>query len=285
MNSNTDQPTVGLAIALLAIFYTVQSVIVMPLVMGSLILNHAFAINTTLVAVGNSLALIPTLWLASLICQRPWRQLVTFGPMPWRAMPAVLLMGLGGYVLCSEVENLTRMILPMPRVVAEVFRSLFDVTRNPVGSFLALVIVAPLTEELVCRRWVLASMLRTWTPAKAILASALVFGLIHMNPWQFFYAVVLGLGFGWLYWRTRSLWLCVLLHAFNNGMSWILVYWRPEIRGLSGDHGPTAEFQPWWLDMAALGVLALGVWLCQKQTRVPRPEVTLLDAPPVIIPS
>src|SRR4029079_17215117 len=44
---------------------------------------------------------------------------------------------------------------------------------------LAIVLLAPLTEELLCRGALLRSLLRKVTPTVAVLISAVVFGLVH----------------------------------------------------------------------------------------------------------
>ena len=279
---HTNKPSFGQAIAMLAMFLAFQSLIATPIVLVSSALHRALTVDTTLVALANSLAMVPTVWLGSLICKQPWRQLIAFGPRPWRLVPTVALMCLGGFVLCSEVENMTRMILPMPKVVAEFFSDLFDVTQNPLSAAFALVMVAPFTEEPICRRWVLGSLLPSWKPWKAIAVSGVVFGLMHMNPWQFFYASVLGFILGWVYWRTRSVWLCVFLHALNNGISWLLSYCQPEIPGFTGSYGDAARFQPWWLDTTGALVFVLGAWLLQKQTPVPPRVVAVPPLPPII---
>ena len=283
MNSNPCPLKFGQAIAMLALFLAFQTAIVIPAMIVLSALRGGMTTDTTVLAVANGLAMVPTVWLGSLICRRPWRQLIAFGPMPWRLVPVALLMGLGGFVLCSEVENMTRMVLPMPRVMVEIFKRMFDVTGAPVGAAIALIVVAPCTEEPICRGWVLGSLLPKWRPWKAIVVSGLIFGLMHMNPWQFFYASVLGFVLGWLYWRTGSVWLCAFVHALNNGLSWFFSYFNPEIQGLTtGGYGDRPQFQAWWLDVAAAVVLVLGIWLLHKQTPAPPPIVPEPELPPII---
>ncbi len=76
--------------------------------------------------------------------------------------------------------------------------------------------VAPVLEEMLYRGIILRSFLRRYPPRLAILHSAAIFGLAHMNIYQFFVALMLGLVLGWLYERTRSLWPCIALHAGYN---------------------------------------------------------------------
>ena len=53
-------------------------------------------------------------------------------------------------------------------------------------------------------------------PAKAICISAAFFAVLHMNPWQAIPAFILGLLFGYVYYRTGSLKLTMLMHCVNN---------------------------------------------------------------------
>jgi len=87
-------------------------------------------------------------------------------------------------------------------------------------------------EEVLCRGLVLRALLNRWRPGLAIAVSSLVFGAMHLDPWQFFYATWLGLLLGWVYWRTRSLGLCVLLHAVHNLLGWIMIRGKPGWMGL-----------------------------------------------------
>ena len=88
-------------------------------------------------------------------------------------------------------------------------------------------VVAPVLEELLFRGVVLGGLLRNQRPWVAIGQSALLFGLIHFNPAQSVSAAGLGLLLGWLYYRTRSLGLCIVLHAINNGIGFAAMHWAP----------------------------------------------------------
>lgn len=67
---------------------------------------------------------------------------------------------------------------------------------NPWSSFLTVVIFAPLFEELLCRGVILRGLLHHITPAKAIFWSALMFAVMHLNPWQALPAFMVGLLMG-----------------------------------------------------------------------------------------
>lgn len=75
-----------------------------------------------------------------------------------------------------------------------------------------------LVEELVFRGWILGS-LAPFGERRALLLSALIFGLIHGNLTQVPFAFVLGLLFGYIFLRTGRLWPGMMLHFLNNAMS------------------------------------------------------------------
>ena len=60
-------------------------------------------------------------------------------------------------------------------------------------------------------------------PVAAIIVGGLLFGLIHLNPWQFIGAGLLGSIFGYIYYRTKSLIIPILLHAINNTVSYLIM--------------------------------------------------------------
>ncbi|MBR6457059.1 MAG: CPBP family intramembrane metalloprotease [Bacteroidales bacterium] len=91
------------------------------------------------------------------------------------------------------------------------------------ANFLCVSIFAPIFEEWLCRGMVLRGLLdRGVKPIWAILFSAVFFGIIHMNIWQMIPAIILGAIFGYVYWKTRSLKLTMLMHFTNNTLALIL---------------------------------------------------------------
>ncbi len=111
---------------------------------------------------------------------------------------------------------------------------LVQIKENKLFSFISIVIFAPLLEEILCRGVILRSLLRQTTPLKAIIWSSVMFGVMHMNPWQAIPAFLVGLLIGWIYWRTGSLWSAIFIHFVNNGFSYIITILFPQ---LPADYG------------------------------------------------
>lgn len=88
-------------------------------------------------------------------------------------------------------------------------------SRPTLWILLALVIIAPIMEELLFRRALISATLRfgKWN---SIFMSALIFGLFHGNFEQFFYAFFIGLVFGYYYAETRKIVPTIIAHMCIN---------------------------------------------------------------------
>ena len=103
----------------------------------------------------------------------------------------------------------------------ELFTELMkQMTGGPLwSSFLVVAIFAPIFEEWLCRGMVLRGLLTKMKPGWAIVISALFFAVIHANPWQALNAFLIGLMMGYVYYKTGSLILTMVIHFVNNGTS------------------------------------------------------------------
>lgn len=90
-------------------------------------------------------------------------------------------------------------------------------------SFFRIAIVAGIVEEIAMRGYTLGS-LRYFGDGFAILASSLVFAVIHGNFDQIPFALLSALGLGYFSVKTGTMWTGVLIHVFNNAISVIFYY-------------------------------------------------------------
>lgn len=113
----------------------------------------------------------------------------------------------------------------MPEMPAWLEDTLKSMTQGNVWvNFLCVSLMAPFFEEWLCRGMVLRGLLnsgRGMKPVWAIIISAAFFAIIHMNPWQAVPAFALGCLFGYVYWKTGSLKLTMLMHFVNNTVALI----------------------------------------------------------------
>ena len=134
-----------------------------------------------------------------------------------------------GTLSCAFVMDAVNGLLPpMPEWLEKMLGSL--TTGNVWLNFICVSLFAPFFEEWLCRGMVLRGLLNSrqedgrplMSPALAIVISALFFGVIHLNPWQALPAFALGLLMGYVYYRTGSLKLTMLIHFTNNTFALIL---------------------------------------------------------------
>lgn len=109
----------------------------------------------------------------------------------------------------------------------------FDMILSDRWGYLAIGLLAPLTEEIVMRGCILRELLKSsmLTPVWAIVISAVIFAVLHLNPAQMPHAFVIGLLLGWMFWRTGSILPGVAYHWANNSVAYILynLYPNPDI--------------------------------------------------------
>ena len=248
--------SIGL-LALIASFQMIAAGLFAAFGMRELSAGHLALVNFVTISLG--------IWLGLLFSKQRFSDVF---PLRFDAAPivfaAVVTMA-GGIILLSEADNLMRTILPPPDWLVRIFENLTTGEEGMFGSFLALVVVAPLTEEYLFRGLILNGFLKRYTRLQAILLSSFLFGAFHFNPWQFVGAFALGSLFAWLYVKTRSLFLPLLGHALNNAMPLILTKIDVNVQGFSSELGATVEFQPLWFDLLGLILLVSGLWILQIQ--------------------
>jgi membrane protease YdiL (CAAX protease family) len=89
--------------------------------------------------------------------------------------------------------------------------------------FIAVVVLAPIVEELLFRCVLYLPLRRACGVLPAALIVGAVFSGVHFYLWGALHLLVLSLVFTALLERTKSLWPAVLAHALNNALTFFLV--------------------------------------------------------------
>ena len=103
--------------------------------------------------------------------------------------------------------------IPMPDFINEAFEEL---SISPIILILSVAVVAPIYEEIIFRGILLKGMAKKINPTIALVASSLIFALVHMNIPQGINAFLLGMVIGSIYLRTGSIYLSIFAHFVNN---------------------------------------------------------------------
>ena len=144
------------------------------------------------------------------------------GDFNYKLLLSVLLVTLGYFFWFHNSIGIWSERIPLGKFFEEIIRKIeLDIKEYPIPYFLQIAIFAPFFEEVLFRGIILRGFLANYKPTKAIFLSALFFGLIHMNGPQFVNAFLIGLFLGIVYYRTRSLLLCIAVHAMNNSIGFL----------------------------------------------------------------
>lgn len=178
---------------------------------------------------------------------------------------ATIVFMLGFVIVTSELDNILNFILPMPEMFNDILETL--VTEQIfVVAIIVVAIIPAFTEELFFRGLILDGLNRNYTKRKAILISALLFGIIHLNPWQFLSGFIGGLFSAWICINTNSICLGIYIHLFNNALYTTIVKFKKiiPIKGFDANNAIPVVFQPLWFDIMGLIILILGIILLKK---------------------
>ena len=175
----------------------------------------------------------------------------------------VTILTIGLSIVVSEIDNLIQLILPMPEWIAEMFGTLL-VDQPLIISIIYIGLIAAFCEELFFRGLILDGFIKNYSKRKTIIITALLFGLIHMNPWQFVAGFIIGLVLAWICIETKSILLCIYMHFLNN-FGAIIMFRLSDVIPINGYNVTTsAVFQPIWFTLSGLLLVSLGTFLLLK---------------------
>ncbi|MBV9559255.1 MAG: CPBP family intramembrane metalloprotease [Bradyrhizobium sp.] len=157
------------------------------------------------------------LWLAIRMTRTPFADYLALRWPSWKDF----LIGAGGLIVLVMGWDL--MSRALGRETAPDFMNDVLNSARRDGSVWMLVpaigLAAPLSEELMARGFLYRGWSETFlgVPGAIVLSSMVWTGLHLQYDWYFFGEVFcLGLWFGYLRYRSRSLWLTIVLHGLNN---------------------------------------------------------------------
>lgn len=137
---------------------------------------------------------------------------------------------------------------------------------KPIYLLLGGVFIGPVCEEIIFRGVILEQLIKRYEPWKAIVFSAIIFGVVHGVAIQVVYAFVLGLAIGWIYFRTRSLWLCIIIHVVNNAVA----FWGGSDSSESLQEVLGGDLQYYASLAGALLIAGASAWAFTRSTPKPK---------------
>ena len=187
----------------------------------------ADAVSTIIIQLG-ILFVVPFVLYLALFKKKPRQVFQDFGykKLGFKAIMICFGIGILAFVLNLFVSNFFAIILRYigynPTYSSS--GSGYDTFPKFLFGVLFVAILPALFEEFVHRGLILRGTSSVVGYRKAIIISSLLFGLMHLNISQFFYATILGILMGFVATMTRSIWPAVIIHFCNNFINVLLSY-------------------------------------------------------------
>ncbi len=206
-------PTVGAALTFAVMLLTLQFVLSLTVPSPEGFAGFAVIHLATQLGLFAATAVLA----AWLFTGNPRQTLLLRRPTSWAAPVAAVALAMALHPLLSVLRvGVTRMY-PVDLGKVERLAELF--AGAPMWQLLLLIAVVPaLCEELAFRGFILSGLRHLGHKWRAILYSAIFFGLVHMILQQQLMAVVMGVVIGYVAVQSGSILPCILLHLTNNSL-------------------------------------------------------------------
>jgi len=192
------------------------------------------------------------------------RRIFTWRNISLSFFSGIMIMFLGARILYSKLCQIIPLLIPLPDGF---WASWYGTPNNFLFIIITFCIFPGLSEELFFRGLVLRRFYSRYSPLKALILSSIIFGIIHVNPWQAITTTFMGFLLGWFYLRYKSIWLCIFLHALSNFFAFFRIF--PVVEYYNSTFYTYIIMQPLWVDLIGLILFAFGlaiVLLLSKKT-------------------
>jgi ABC-2 type transport system permease protein/sodium transport system permease protein len=194
----------------------------------------------------------------------------------WLSFLGAVLLGLSLWPMAHEIFLLNRLV-GLAQFSTELFASAREMQQawrqvSPLLILASLALAPAVCEEFLFRGYLMRALLAAASPKKAIVVSALLFGVFHvlttsvLGTERLLPSTFLGLILGWVCWCSRSILPGILLHACHNGLLLMILYYQEQLvaRGWGieeRDHMPVS----WLCASSVVAVIGLAlVWFSTR---------------------
>lgn len=179
--------------------------------------------------IGQAFMLVPLIWFL-IHKKQPVIKRLRLNSVPNEILYLTVIFSFGVIVLSDEIDRIIQILIPAPDYILDLNGLLKP---ESLGGFIllftAVVVIAPLGEELLFRGFLQQFLEKYWKDiTRAILVTALFFAIIHMNPYWFIQIYFLGIILGFLAWKTGSVLPPLILHGMNNGGAMLFSFTKVE---------------------------------------------------------
>tara|TARA_B100000902_G_scaffold356641_1_gene370456 strand:- start:785 stop:1576 length:792 start_codon:yes stop_codon:yes gene_type:complete len=172
---------------------------------------------------GQGIILIPPIYFLT-VKQKPILNSLRVNSISIKTIKYSFVFSLGILIIIDALDRIIHSIIPTPDYIIDLGQIMQpESTLGYIFLFLAVVIVAPIGEEILFRGFLQKFLEEHWKDiTRAVLVTSLFFAMIHFNPFWTIQIYLLGVVLGFLSWKTKSVIPSIILHSLNNGTAYIL---------------------------------------------------------------
>jgi sodium transport system permease protein len=139
----------------------------------------------------------------------------------WTTLPLAVLLGITLHPMYVMLAQLISYTYPVSEQAAAAMKPFAEqISSAPWLSVVFLMAIVPaICEELAFRGFIFGGLVREQGRLRAVLVTALMFGISHGVLQQSIAASVMGVLLGWIALKTGSVLPCILIHLTNNALS------------------------------------------------------------------
>jgi sodium transport system permease protein len=175
---------------------------------------------------------------------------------PLLAVFGAILVGVSIFVPASWVGQ----ILPPPegydKLLMEALH-LDDGTYSLLALIFLIGVLPGVCEEIAFRGLILSGFLSGMRPYKAILFTGLCFAVAHFSIYKLLPLLLIGTILSYAAWRTRSIWVGIIIHVINNSVAVLIAKnqeWISENMGLAEQDMPSMAITAVAIVLSTIGV-------------------------------
>jgi len=171
---------------------------------------------------GQSVILVPPIYFLT-AKQKPILKSLRMNLISIKTLKNSFIFSLGVIIIIDALDRIIHSIIPIPDYIIDLGHIMQpESTLGYIFLFLAVVIVAPIGEEILFRGFLQKFLEEYWKDiTRAVLVTSLFFAMIHFNPYWTIQIYLLGIVLGFLSWKTKSVIPSIILHSLNNGTAYI----------------------------------------------------------------
>jgi sodium transport system permease protein len=178
-------------------------------------------------------------------------------------MLLIPLIAIPATIIVSMLGQLINHFFPFPQHYLEQLEGLFKLDSSIYMMLFAIAVMPAICEEVLFRGFMIR-FYESYGARNAILISALLFGIFHLDPFRLLPTFLLGILLGYLTLRSGSILPAMFSHFINNGFALFIVTYantawiKPFIKNAD-------SLQP-WLIAPALIIFAAALYAYHKYT-------------------